>query len=64
MKQLSFIPELAREDKLEMLENTIDNIRNMYGHFSVQRGLMIADKELANFNPVSEHIIYPVAFRT
>lgn len=62
-KQLSFIDEINRLDRLEKLENTIDNLRDRFGRFSIQRGLMLKDKELTAFDPVNDHIVHPVAFR-
>lgn len=63
VRQLSFLPEIDRMNKLENLEKAIDDIRNRFGRFSIQRGLMLKDKELTAFDPVNDHIIYPIAFR-
>ena len=60
--QLSFLDEAVKRQKQEDLERTIDIIRNRFGHFSIQRGIMLLDPLLANLDPVAEHIIYPESF--
>lgn len=59
--QLSFLDDENRRIKKEMLEKSIDDIRRRYGHYSVQRALMLKDKKL-NANPIEENIIFPVSF--
>lgn len=44
VRQLSFLPEIDRMNKLENLEKAIDDIRNRFGRFSIQRGLMLKIK--------------------
>lgn len=61
-KQLSFLPDAIKQQKQEDLEVAIDSIRKRFGHFSVQRGIMLLDKELSNLDPVAEHTIYPESF--
>lgn len=61
-KQLSFLPDAIKQQKQEDLEIAIDSIRKRFGHFSVQRGIMLLDKELSNLDPVAEHTIYPESF--
>lgn len=60
--QLSFLPELARLQREERLEETIDAIRGRFGHFSIQRGLMLSDQALSRLDPKSDHVIHPVGF--
>lgn len=38
------------------------NLRNRFGHFTVQKGLMLTDRELSNLDPKNEHIIHPMSF--
>ncbi len=47
--------------KLELLETSIDAIRSRFGHYSVQKGLLLKDRAL-NANPVEENIIHPVSY--
>ena len=37
-------------------------IRSRFGHFSIQRGLMLADPQLSSLDPKADHIIYPEGF--
>lgn len=61
-QQLSFLPDAVKRQKSEDLEHAIDDIRRRFGHFSVQRGIMLFDPVLSNLDPVAEHTIYPEAF--
>jgi len=60
--QLSHLTELVSLQNQDTLESTIDNIRNRFGHFSVQRGIMLTDKDLSKVNPRDDHIIHPVGW--
>lgn len=59
--QLSFFEDENKRIKSEFLENSIDTIRERFGHYSVQRTLLIKDKSL-NGNPIETNIIHPVSF--
>lgn len=48
--------------KQEDLETAIDKIRYRFGHYAIQRGIMLSDKSLSNLNPKDDHVIHPVAF--
>ncbi|MDD4495797.1 MAG: DNA polymerase IV [Eubacteriales bacterium] len=58
--QLSLFPE-NRRVKRELLDKSVDSIRSRFGHYSVQRALLLKDKPL-NVNPAEDHVIHPVAF--
>ncbi len=60
--QLSLLPDVSQLQKQEELEATMDNLRNRFGHFSVQKGLMLTDKELSGLDPKNDHIIHPISF--
>lgn len=60
--QLSLLPDVSQLQKQEELEAAMDNLRNRFGHFSVQKGLMLTDRELSDLDPKNEHIINPVSF--
>ena len=60
--QLSIMPEAAKSQKLDRLEQAVDDVRRRYGHFAVQRGIMLADEKLSAVNPKEDHIIHPVGF--
>jgi DNA polymerase IV len=61
-KQLSFLPDDVREEQRIRLESTVDKIRERFGHFSIQRALMLADRKLTGLNPKDEHVIYPLSY--
>ncbi|MDC7286466.1 DNA polymerase IV [Blautia schinkii] len=61
-RQLSFLEHAAKDQRQEELERSIDAIRHRYGHYAIQRGIMLMDKNLSHLDPISEHTIYPEAF--
>lgn len=61
-RQLSFLENAAKDQRQEELERSIDKIRQRYGHYSIQRGIMLMDKKLSRLDPIAEHTIYPEAF--
>ena len=60
--QMSLIPENIKSERLENLEVAVDSIRNRFGYFAVQRGIMLSDKELSNLNAKDDHVIFPVSY--
>ena len=60
--QLSLLPDVAKLQKQEELEAAMDTLRNRFGHFSVQKGIMLCDTELSNLDPKNDHIIHPMSF--
>ena len=48
--------------KREAEERVIDSIRRRYGHFAIQRGIMLTDTDLSDFDPKGEHVIHPEVF--
>ena len=60
--QLSLLPDVAQLQKQEELEAAMDSLRNWFGHFSIQKGIMLFDTELSNLNPKNDHIIHPMSF--
>lgn len=61
--QISWLSEEEKRWRQMQLEQAFDTIRSRFGHGSIQRGLMLADRDLSGFNPKEEHVIHPVAFR-
>ena len=58
--QSSFFDE-EKHIKREFLEKSIDGIRSRFGHYSVQRAMLLSSKDL-NANPVEENVIHPVSY--
>lgn len=46
----------------ETLAQTIDSLRQRFGHYSVLRCAMLLDRQLTGFNPKDDHIIHPVSY--
>lgn len=61
-RQMSLVPEVMRAQRKESLEATVDKIRYRFGHFSIQRGIMLEDKLLSKINPKEDHVIFPVSY--
>lgn len=61
-QQLSFLEDAVKRQKQEDLERTVDKIRSRFGHYSIQRGIMLIDPALSRLDPIAEHTIYPEAF--
>ena len=61
-EQLSLLPDVVAIQKQEELESAVDTLRSRFGHFSIQRGLLLADRQLSNLNPKEDHIIHPESF--
>jgi len=60
--QLSLFLDDQKRINIESLDKTVDDIRRRFGHFSVQRAMMLKDKEISSINPKGDHIIHPVNF--
>ena len=57
--QLSLLYDHARQERMENLEKSIDELRGRYGHFIIQKGVMLTDEKLGRHN-AKEHVIHPV----
>jgi DNA polymerase-4 len=58
--QLSFFDD-EKSLRREQLESSIDGIRSRFGHYSVQRAVLLKGDGI-NANPVEENVIHPVSF--
>lgn len=58
--QMSFFDD-ERKLRREQLERSIDSIRSRFGHYSVQRAVLLKSGGL-NANPVEENVIHPISF--
>ena len=59
--QLTIFEDENKRIKLEALEDSIDKIRERFGHYSVQKAFLMTDNAL-NSNPVEENVIFPVSY--
>ena len=59
--QLSMFPEETRRLRRTDLERVMDKIREKYGYYSIQRGLMLTDPAL-NLDAKSDNTVHPIGF--
>ena len=59
--QLSLLEDHNKRFKLQALEQSIDGLRKRFGHYSIQRAILLRDKAL-NGNPIEDNTIHPVSF--
>lgn len=60
--QLDFLPDARKQARSLQLAQSVDDIRRRFGHFSIQRALMLTDRPLTKISPKDDHIIHPVSF--
>lgn len=60
--QLTLFGDENQSAKQEQMEHTVDDIRRRFGFMSIQRGILLEDRVLAEINPKDNHIIHPVGF--
>ncbi len=51
-----------KREKLEKIEITVDNLKQRFGNYCIQRASMLKDTDLSRFNPHDEHTIHPIGF--
>jgi DNA polymerase-4 len=61
-EQLSLFEDEERRMKQEKIEATVDLLRRRFGHFSIQRAILLTDTGLGTINPKEDHVIHPVSF--
>ena len=61
-RQLSMFGNEAERERSERVEYAIDDIRRRFGHHSINRALLIADKKLGRLDAATEHVIHPVGY--
>ena len=55
-RQLCMFYDERRREKLERLEYTVDEVRRRYGHYAIDRALLLLDDKLGKLNPKADHI--------
>lgn len=61
-EQMCFLPEIKREQQLERIESTVQELRGKYGNKVVQRGLMLVDTDLSKLDAQKEATPQTIAF--
>ena len=60
--QLDLFADHHKLARLEVLEQSIDDLRRRFGYNAVQRGILYEDRQLTGINPKDDHTIHPVNF--
>ncbi len=60
--QLSVFCKEEKRRRIEILEETVDVVRNRFGHKSIGRATLLKEKARFNINPKEDHVIHPVPF--
>ena len=60
--QISFDISAEKQEDMERLESAIDGVRNRFGYYSVQRGVMYCDRALSHCDAKGDHTIHPHGF--
>ena len=61
-EQLDFFTDARFRERLQIVDNAVDDIRRRFGYFAVQRGLMYQDKALSHLDCEAEHTVHPHTF--
>ena len=61
-RQIHLFYDEDRREKAERLEFAVDTIRYRYGHFAIDRALLLLDDKLGKLNPKAEHTIHPIGY--
>lgn len=61
-EQLDFFTDVNFRERLQIVDNAVDDIRRRFGYFAVQRGLMYQDKGLSHLDCEAEHTVHPHTF--
>lgn len=57
--QLSFFDDTAGLDRQESMESAVDELKNRFGKFVIQKAIMLTDPKLSNISPKDDHITNP-----
>lgn len=60
--QMNLFTSEKQREKQQVLEETMDAIRDKFGFDKIKRCSMILDQEFTGFDPKHDHIIHPVSF--
>ncbi len=60
--QFDLSGSVEHREKMESLESTVDNLKDRFGNFCIQRACLLKDRGLSEFNPHDDHTIHPVGY--
>lgn len=58
--QLDLFGEAQKRKKQQELNQTIDQIRDKYGYFKIQRCIALTDKDLGQQDLSNDHLVFPI----
>jgi len=61
-RQTSIFYDEKKREKTEMLEYTVDEVRRRYGHYAIDRALLLLDDKLGKLDPKADHTIHPIGY--
>ena len=57
--QMNLFVDNEYRDRLQKMDQAVDDIRRRFGFYSIQRGLMFCDKKLSAVNAKEDHTVHP-----
>lgn len=61
-EQMDLFSDVQMREKYMKVDAAVDDIRRRFGFYSIQRGLMYQDRQLASVNAKEEHVTHPVSY--
>ena len=61
-EQTSLFVDPLKREKMHLMDQAVDSIRNRFGSFSIQRGILLKDKVLSNIDAKEDHTIHPKGY--
>ena len=61
-EQTSLFVDPLKREKMHLMDQAVDSIRNRFGSFSIQRGILLKDKLLSNVDAKEDHTIHPKGY--
>lgn len=61
-EQMDLFSDIQMREKHMKVDAVVDDIRRRFGFYSIQRGLMYQDRQLASVNAKEEHVTHPVSY--
>lgn len=58
-EQLALFSSVEQREKQTKMDTAVDEIRQRFGYYSIQRGLMYEDRVLSALNAKEEHTVHP-----
>ena len=61
-EQINLFMDPIRKEKLRKLDRAVDDLRERFGNYSIQRGILLKDRGLSTVNAKEEHTIHPKGY--